>query len=319
MKRLSLLLLGAGGLLACRKDDLLFIPDDGVPPLTALLRTNAPAVQVFRFALNQPQALRTAAGATLRFPANAFRLPNGQTPAIGQAELWVREIYAVPDMVLASMPTTAASGAHLVSGGEFTVQAWQGTTRLRLPATVAATGAVQGGLELTSPVPTAGLDTTRMQLWQLPPRPLLSLTPDSSGWTTPPRPVWLAPATAGHYTVTLPLDSIGTWNIDQFWHAYQGNSTANVTVEVPSAVETRVYFRPVGYNGLARCYTSLAAPNRWQCRLPVGAPVVAVVLQTRGGRLYYATQTVTVQAGQILQPPMEILSEAEIIRRIRRL
>jgi hypothetical protein len=194
MKRLSLLLLGAGCLLACRKDDLLFIADDGVPPLTAMLLANAPAVQVFRFALNQPQTLRTAAGATLSFPANAFRLANGQTPAIGQAELWLREIYAVPDMVLASMPTTAASGAHLVSGGEFTIQAWQGTIRLRLPATGAATGAVQGGLELTSPVPAAGLDTTRMQLWQLPPRPFLSLTPDSSGWTTPPRPVWLTTA-----------------------------------------------------------------------------------------------------------------------------
>lgn len=319
MKRLSLLLLGAACLLGCRKDDLLFVADDGVPPLTAMLRANAPAVQVFRFALNQPQALRTAAGATLRFPANAFRLSNGQTPATGQAELWVREIYTVPDMVLASMPTTAASGTHLVSGGEFTIQAWQGTTRLRLPATVAATGAVQGGLVLTSPVPAAGLDTTRMQLWQLPPRPFLSSTPDSSGWTTPSRPVWLAPATAGHYTVALPLDSIGTWNIDQFWHTYQGNSTANVTVEVPPAIETRVYFRPVGFNGLARCFTSSAAPTRWECRLPVGAPVVAVVLQTRGGRLYYATQAVTVQAGQVLQPQLQALSEAEIIRRIRQL
>lgn len=72
---------------------------------------------------------------------------------------------------------------------------------------------------------------------------------------------------------------------------------------MPTAVETRVYFRPVGYNGLARCFINPAMPTRWQCRLPVGAPVVAVVLQTRGGLLLYGTQAVTVQANQALSPP----------------
>ena len=316
MKRLSLLVLGAGWLLGCQKDDILFIESDAASSLTQLGRNHAPARQTFAFALNQPQTLRTAGGATLSFPANAFRLPDGQTLATGQAELRVREIYAVPDMLLANMPTTAANGEHLISGGEFTIQAWQGTTRLRLttPGLAAGSG---GGLRLTSPVPPAGLDTTRMQLWQLPPRAFAAAAPDSSGWTVTGPRTWLAAAANGRYTVTLPLDSIGSWNIDQFWHAYQNNGTVGVSVEVPGgASETRVYFRPVGYNGLARCVAT-AAPTRWASNLPLGAAVVAVVLQVRGTQLYYGTQPVTTQANQVVQPQLEALSEAEIVRRIR--
>ena len=318
MKHILLTLLGAGLLLACQKNDLLLVPTDSGASLAATLRAAAPATQTFAFALGQPQALRTAAGATLSFTANAFRLPNGQTLATGQAALRVREIYTVPDMLLADIPTTADNGQHLISGGVFSIQAWQGGTRLRLASTPAPAGAL-GGLTLNSPVPPAGLDTTRMELWQQPARTFAPAGPDSAGWrrAAPGRPTWVA-AAAGRYTVALPLDSIALWNIDQFWHAYR-NGAVTTAVEVPAgATDTRVYFRPVGFNGLARAVATPSA-TRWSCRLPLGAPVVAVVVQIRGGQLYYGTQAVTTQANQVVQPPLEALTEAEIIRRIRRL
>ena len=315
MKQFALLLLGAGLLLGCQKDDILFVGTNTNPALSAVAQRNAPAKQVFSFALNQPQTIRTAAGATLRFPANAFRRPDGLTLATGQAELRVRELYAVPDMLLADMPTTAANGQVLISGGEFVIQVWQGTSRLRLPAAPAPTGAAVG-LVLTSPVPLAGLDTTRMQLWNQPARTFATAI-DSGGWVRAAGPGRI-PIANGQYVVTLPLDSIGSWNIDQFWHAYQTAASVAATVEVPTgAAETRVYFRPVGYNGLARGTAATPAATRWASLLPAGARVVAVVLQHRAGQLYYGTQALTVQAGQIVQPPMEALSEAEIIRRIR--
>ena len=315
MKRFALLVLGAGLLLGCQKDDILFVKADS--EIGRLVQEQAPATQRFPFALNQPQSLRTAGGATLSFPANSFRLPDGQTLATGQAELRVRENYAVPDMLLADMPTTALHGQLLISGGEFNIQVWQGTTRLRLPPS-AGTASGGPGLALSSPIPTAGLDTTRMQLWQQPTRTFAPAGIDSSGW----RPVGatVRVTAAGQYTVTLPLDSIGNWNIDQFWHAYQHNGTVNAAVEVPAgASETRVYFRPVGYNGLARARSSssVVASTRFTSLLPLGAAVVAVVLQAREGQLYYGTQTVTTQAGQVIQPVLEPLAEAEIIRRIR--
>ncbi|MDB5234485.1 MAG: hypothetical protein JWR44_1478 [Hymenobacter sp.] len=319
MKRYALLLLGAGLLLGCQKDDILFVKTNSA--LAQLSQTNGPAVQRFVFALNQPQTLRTTAGATLSFPANAFRLPDGRTQATGQAELRVREIYSVADMVLANMPTTAHNGEHLVSGGEFNIQVWQGSTRLRLGLPAVANGTAPR-LLLTSPVPPTGLDTTRMLLWQLPANAFAATAPDSSGWSWPAGnggPTWLAPPTGGFYSAALPLDSIGWWNIDQFWHAYRTSGTGGVFVEVPvGATETRVYFRPVGYNGLARCVAT-PSTTRWASNLPIGADVIAVVLQERSGQLYYGTQRLTTQAGLVVSPTLQALSEADIVQRIRQL
>ena len=162
----------------------------------------------------------------------------------------------------------------------------------------------------------AGLDTTRMQLWQLPSRAFAPAGPDSSGWrrAVPGRPTWVT-AAAGRYIVPVPLDSIAMWNIDQFWHAYR-NGAVTAAVEVPTgATDTRVYFQPVGFNGLARAVPTAA--TRWSCNLPLGAPVVAVMLQVRSSQLYYGTQAITTQANQVVRPPLEALSKAEIVRRIR--
>jgi hypothetical protein len=327
MKRLLLLLLGAGLLLACRKDDLLFVnsPTDALTTLQEVLQRNAPPKQVFSFALNQPQTLRTAAGATISFPANAFRLPDGHTLATGQAELRVREIYSVPDMLLADMPTTAAlSGQLLVSGGEFTIQVWQGSTRLRLVPSSAATG-IPPKLTLTSPVPGTGVGTAPMQLWQLPMVTGINASQDSSGWQLQRDPSGNAipvPTASGYYTAAISLDSLSNWNIDQLWHLYQNSGSGYLGIEVPtgpSATITRVYVRPVAVNGLARCNPLSVSSTRWNSLMPYGTDVVAVVLQERNGQLYYGTQRLTTAANAVVSPTLQALTAAEIIQRIRQL
>ncbi|MBH8556432.1 hypothetical protein [Hymenobacter negativus] len=334
MKHFVCLCLGAALLAACHKDDDVVECAPAVAPATfADLRATAPAVQTFTFDLNKAQTFSTRAGATLAFGANVFILPNRQL-ATGQAQLRVREIYSVPDMVLANLPTTAASSRQvLISGGEFDIQVWQGSTRLRLYPGWSANGAGRQVLKLTSPVPPAGLDTTPMLLWQQPAAaPSVAGTiSDSSAWqlradstgraiqvTTTTGPA----TTASYYNTSLPLDSLSLWNLDQFWHAYSANSSGPIGVTVPftsTTTGTRVYFRPVGYNGLARGYASSAAPTTWSSYLPYGADVIAIVLQEREGLLYYGTQRLTTAAGTTVTPTLEALSAAEIIRRIRQL
>ncbi|GAA4364895.1 hypothetical protein GCM10023185_34780 [Hymenobacter saemangeumensis] len=311
MKRLSLLLLGAGLLLSCRKEDILIIATDQAGSLTELRRQNGPVVQTFTFNLNEAQVLRTTGKATLRFPANAFRLPNGAL-ATGQAQLRVKEVYNVAGMVLADMPTTTAWGQLLQSGGEFSIQAWQGSTRLRMAASAQASSAM---LTLESPVP-AGLDTARtMTLWQQASSPGPASSNDSIGWVpVGTSPVPIIPASpVNFYRAMIPLDSISWWNIDQLLAPGPGTL---VYVEVPQAAETKVYLRPVGVNGLARLY---APPGslRWSGYMPLGFPMVAVVLQSRNDRLFFGTQALTVQANMVVQPQLEELPEAEILRRIR--
>lgn len=326
MKHFALLCVGVALLAACRQADDVVVCGPTATASFADLRAAAPAVQKFSFNLAQAQSFRTSGGATVAFSANAYLLPNGSV-ATGQAELRVRELYAVPDMLLADMPTTAQSSRQLlVSGGEFNFQVWQGSTRLRM-GNGSPTGVIQR-LLLTSPVPAAGLDTTRMLLWKQPASSLADMGADSSGWqllynttaatTAPVSPVRV-PAVGGHYTAALPLDSVGNWNIDQYWHAYQTAQRGNIGVEVPTATRTHVYFRPVGFNGLARGFAANTPTTRWNGYLPFGSDVIAVVLQERGGQLYYGTQRITTAANQVISPALEALSAAEIIRRVRQL
>ena len=320
MKHFAILCLGVALLAACRKDDVT-VCEPATTPNFSDLKAAAPTLQTFSFDLAQAQSIRASGGATVAFGASAYILPNGRV-ATGQAQLRLREIYTVPDMILANMPTTAAySRQVLISGGEFNIEVWQGTTRLRL-APVSAAGVAQR-LTLTSPVLAASRDTTQMLLWK---QPANSSIRDSSGWllaTNPNSPGASAPirvpAAAGYYTAALPLDSISNWNIDKLWQAYQNKPAGIIGVEVPgvAAAVTRVFFRPVGLNGMARGFLNNSSTTRWNCFLPYGADVIAVVLQERGGQLYYGTQRLTTAANTVVTPTLEALSAAEIVRRIR--
>lgn len=322
MKHFAILCLGVALLAACRKDDVI----DCEPAATADfsdLKTAAPAFQTFTFDLAQAQSIRASGGATVAFGANAYILPNGRV-ATGQGQLRLREIYTVPDMILTNMPTTAAySRQVLISGGEFNIEVWQGTTRLRLAPVSAASVAQR--FTLTSPVPTASPDTTQMLLWQQPASSSAVIIRDSSGWllatnsNSPASAPIRVPATAGYYTAALPLDSISNWNIDKLWQAYQNKPAGIIGVEVPgvAAAVTRVFFRPVGLNGMARGFLNYGSLTRWNCYLPYGIDVIAVILQERGGQLYYGSQRLTTAANTVVTPTLEALSAAEIVRRIR--
>lgn len=328
MKRL-LLWVGAAGLLAgCQKDDVvdctptppvatLPIPATSNLSLAEFTRRNSVPVQTFSLAVNQTQTIRTTGGATFAFLANSL-LQLNDSVATGAAQVRIREIYSVPDMVLANMPTVKFNaGALLVSGGEFNIQVWQGSARLRLAGPPRYNSA--GRLVLQSPIPGAQ-DTTRQLLWQLPAK---YVGTDSLGWLSSSAPP--VQSSAGLYQASIPLDSIGWWNIDQLWRAYQGASVARVEVETMAnqLSETRVYLRPVGYNGLSRLLPT-SSPNgslgtRWQQSMPVGADMLAVVLQSINGQLYYGTQRAVIQNGLVFKPILTAVSEAEAVRLIRQL
>ncbi|MDO7884550.1 hypothetical protein [Hymenobacter cheonanensis] len=307
-----LTLLGAAGLLlaaGCRKDDVISC----TPTVSSSLSLknfsgrNSAATQTFTLALGASQTITTAGGATLTFPANSLLLPTG-SPATGTAQVRLRELYTVPDMVLANMPTDIVrQGNMLVSGGEFNIQIWQNAARLRL--------AVGQAVALQSPVPTAQ-DTTRQYVWQ---QPTAVMASDSAGWQL--ASAQRVQALPGLYRASLPLDSIGWWNLDQFWHAYYSASTARITVKTTAtaAGETRVYLRPVGYNGLMKLWPATTAGTDWQREVPIGAELVAVVLQSLNGQLYFGTQRLTTSSGLTISPVVTAVSEAEAVRLIRQL
>lgn len=100
---------------------------------------------------------------------------------------------------------------------------------------------------------------------------------------------------------------------------YSTASVASVVVATPAnpLTETRVYLRPVGFNGLARLAPTDGTGTRWTRTMPVGASMLAVVLQSVGGQLYYGTQQVIIQTNLVVTPPLTAVSEAEALRLIR--
>ena len=332
MNRLLLLLSLAGLLLAtgCRKDDIVDCGPVPTPNLSLKDFTgrNGVPVQNFNLALTtagtSSQTLTTSKGAVIRFPTTGFLLPNG-TAATGTAEVRVREIYTVPDMVLSNMPTSnGGSRRVLISGGEFSIQVWQNGTRLRL-----ATGS--GRVVVQSPVPT-GANSGQQLLWQ---QPATRLAGDSAGWVPPTPPVTPPGTPVPHdtiyttgnppiYQTPIPLDSTSWWSINQLWSLYQTAPLGTVTVQAPaipagSTGSTRVFLRVSGSNGLASLYPSNTVPISWSGLLPIGANMVVIVLQSVNNQLYFGTQAITTQNNLVVTPTLTAVSEADAVRLIRQL
>jgi outer membrane protein assembly factor BamB len=328
MNRLFLLLGLAGLLLAagCRKDDLVdCAPASSNLSLQEFARRNGAPVQTFSLALGSTaqvvQTFTTSGGTMISFPSVGFLLPNG-TAATGPAQVRVREIYSVADMILSNMPTQVLGTRQLlISGGEFSIQVWQNGTRLRLAANAPR-------VVIDSPIPT-GVASGQQLLWQQ----LAATVPDSAAWS---RPASLdtvrtirninnptSPSTFD-YVASVPLDSISWWNIDQLWSLYQTTPVGPITVQVPvipagSSGATQIFLRAVGLNGLARLYPTNAARTNWSASVPTGASMKVVVLQSIGGQLYFGTQSITTQSGLVVTPTLTAVSEADAVRLIRQL
>jgi hypothetical protein len=328
MNRLFYLLGLAGLLLAagCRKDDLVdCAPVTSNLSLQEFTRRNGVPVQTFSLTLGSTaqvvQTVTTSGGAVISFPPTGFVLPNG-TAATGTAQVRVREIYSVPDMVLSNMPTQVVGTRRLlISGGEFSIQVWQNGTRLRLAANAPR-------VLIDSPIPT-GAASGQQLLWQQ----LAATIPDSAAWS---RPASLdtvrtirninnptSPSTFD-YATSIPLDSISWWNIDQLWSLYQTVPVGYVSVQVPaipagSSGTTQIFLRAIGLNGLARLYPTNAARTNWSTSMPTGASMKVAVLQSINGQLYFGTQAITTQSGLVVTPTLTAVSEADAVRLIRQL
>ena len=324
MNRLVLLLGMAGLLLAagCRKDDVVecapATPATSNLSLEDFARRNGAPVQNFTVLLGPNNALQfvtTSAGATITLPASSFLLPNG-TSANGPAQVRVREIYSVADMVLSNMPTqVGGSRKLLISGGEFSIQVWQNGTRLRLApglarVVVQAPATAASGLSLPTP----------QLLWQ---QPATRLVGDSAGWVRPTTRTDSV-RTGSLYYVPIPLDSTSWWNIDKLWHLYQNAPLGTLTVQSPaipaaSTGSTYVFVRIVGYNGLGRLFPNNAAKTSWSGQLPTGANIIIAVLQSVDGQLYFGSQAITTQSNLSINPTLTAVSEADAVRLIKQL
>lgn len=340
-----LLLLGTAGLLltaSCRNEDVVVCaPAVETTSLTSFSRRNMPAEQVFNLAdISQNQTVRTFGGAVLTIPGNSLVVANTGAVATGAAQLRFREIYEVPDMIIANLCTQTSgtrtglnpSSQVLESGGEFQIQIWQGQQRL-----VSQNGPVPTPVTLTSIRPPR---TTRLysqpRWWTqalLPPPTALS-TPDTAGWRLSTSGVVridtssLVPQTPARYVASFRLDSMSLHNCDWLWRNYPNLPLAALKIiippqlnQTPNFLNTRVYIVPAIGNVAFRPGFSTATNNWYLGNLTATLAYTAVVLQdNEGSGLRFATQRFTLaSAGSELTISPTDMKEADILRLIRQL
>ncbi len=120
------------GFTACRKNDTIVAPVAADQKVKAFFDANAPKYESFTIDASAGGSLVTGKGTKISFPANAFKKINGQ-PVTGNVTVQVKDIFQASDMLLGNRPTEA-SGEMLISYGEMTVKANQGSDELQLNA-----------------------------------------------------------------------------------------------------------------------------------------------------------------------------------------
>jgi hypothetical protein len=118
--------------------------------------TNAPQYENFNVDASTGGLITTTKGTKINFPANAFKKTNGQIVS-GNVTVSVKDIFNASDMLLGNRPTNSGGGM-LISYGEMTVKANQGTDELQLnaPAQVQVPAA---------PKPAAGQQMRDIPMW----------------------------------------------------------------------------------------------------------------------------------------------------------
>lgn len=91
---------------------------------------NAPRYENFTVDASTGGLITTSKGTKINFPANAFKKANGQIVS-GNVSVSVKDIFKASDMLLGNRPTNSGSNM-LISYGEMTVKANQGTDELQL-------------------------------------------------------------------------------------------------------------------------------------------------------------------------------------------
>lgn len=340
-----LLLLGVAGLLltaGCRKDDeVVCAPATSIVSLADFSRGNMPAEQVFNLPdVSQTQTIRTAGGAVLTIPGNSLMVASTGAAATGAAQLRFREIYEVPDMILADLPTQTSgfrtlpypTAQSLESAGEFQIQLWQGRQRL-----ISKNGPVPTPLTLTSIRPSRTINIRPQPRWwtqALLPAPTVRDTADTAGWQLSTSgfvridSTMVGPGTPAFYAATFPLDSLSWHNVDWLWSYSPYLPAAAVKVIVPgypaqalSTLTTRVYLIPARGN-IALRLGYRPADDNWQLgNLPATSDYTVVVVQSDGaGGLRFAKQRFTLdRMGNTFTIDPVKMSQADVLRLIRQL
>lgn len=314
MKRLLIICLILSALTGCEKSDELV--RCSTPPPVSLIdfaRRHGPITQEFTFDPTRLQTIRTAGGAWIKVSPHSLVLTNGAIPT-GLVTLRYQEIYSASAMVLANLPTMSGH-VPLQSGGEFNLQFFAGTERLR----------VRRGKQIQLETPLKARGTADvipvMQQWYW-----NGHAPEGGTWVAAgnasiatliqrydPKGRLIPVYTAALDSALVP-DTLG-W-LSRHTYAYPASAGARtlVSLDVGGAPAAAIAFLlPTDRNGAFRTHWNAQTQLTELGAIPLGTELQAVVLRVQDGRYYFGSQTATVTPGFVYRPVLKEMREEEIV------
>lgn len=286
--------------IACKKDKS---TDEGTvqnaKDFTSKFGAQQQTVQINASAL--PQTITLAGGTKINFPAGS--LTKGGVPVTGTVTVEAYEVLKRSTVLFTGANTNHASGAPLASDGfiflDVKTNGGSVDQNLAVPVKISIPAKRDGVTQLW-----VGVDQNN--------KPLVAAGNNQMAWQAP-RPqangVGQKEVNATNSTFTFDFGTLGWINCDVFYS--YANPKTTVTVELINnpgtfanfhaySGETYVFFCAKGSNVAAQLYTP-DGPNKvksYDNMMPIGVQGRMLSFSIKDGRFYYASEEVTISAGQ---------------------
>lgn len=289
-------------------------PNRDAQLLAQLFASAGPKTQFFTVQGKEKVTLTTSNGNKYNIPAGALRRKDGTAPT-GPISVAIREVLSPKDFVFSNRPT-AASGAYLLSYGEYFVRATEAGADLVLAAPIAVQTVVRTQVRPQEKVPMWDGDTTvyfTINGYNQLNQPTSVTQPASQdpgiNWTQAPDYA-LFNATTG--TLDFQLSQLLQWrNCDVFssstgpkttvlgYFDVYNNDTPNSSPEQPSML----FFKPRNINSVVKFFNIiLNAPAgfkgflSYQTIIPVGQQGTFLAITALNGQFYAQLLDATIAA-----------------------
>ncbi len=285
---------GTFTIMSCNKDVVpeptnTFSPTTGIASLNNLFADLGVHSQNFTIDNSTTQTVTGDHGTILTFPANCFVTYLGG-PVSGNVNIELKEIYDKKSMLLSNITTNAelyptGPKEPLISGGEFYVNATQGSATLKLAPGQQYTAFLPSA---TAPNPNMsyfkGSTSTMGILW--------SPNIDSSAGVFP------SAAPQGYFAY---CDSLRWGNADAFMNA---PNYTNITLNLSGTFDPTQMKAMVWYDNVKTVWSFYGAFNSATSEFPdnhtaTGVPVHIIVLSVKDGLLYTAIIATTVTSNAV--------------------
>jgi hypothetical protein len=272
------------------------------------LKKNERALQEYHFSAEDGAQLVSPQGTTITIPPNAFLTTNQQLVK-GQVTIQFKDLFKKADMVLSDKGTTTNNGTLLLSGGEFFINALQGTAglvlndtclRIELPAEQTDTSSIAMFAQLPFVIPNDKVNSWELALQN-------TLTPIFDAKTL----------VYDLYHLGFPAGN-GTWCNSDNPYFFNSYPQTRITV-IPDGINdvTDVFLLFKGVSAMVHVYYDYASGDFPYLYAPKGLQCTAVCFEIREGQVFAAFSPVTIDGAQTIKPKLEKIRDVDFLAKLK--